>query len=107
MEKEKFLKLVHELTNNGYDEKKINSYILACRESYIDEKEVYNNLKGFLLKDLEFTDGTLRNMFYEALDAATVIAKSTDVLPTMEGVKNYEKNNPIITEYIKSHIKAR
>lgn len=102
MEKEKFLRLVEKLISQGYKKEQINSFILACRDKYQSQDEIYDNLKEFIMTDLELSNELYKKESIKVLEVVNALAKVEHVRPTMEAVLNYDKENPIITEYLKN-----
>lgn len=105
MKKEEFLKVIDKLIEQGYKKELIDSYILASRRNYVDQAEIYKALKDFIIDDFSYELKNFKEMNWDLFKMVTIFSQAVHVHPTMEGAMNYEKENPIVVDYIKNNIK--
>ncbi|MDO5015279.1 MAG: hypothetical protein Q4E28_04940 [Clostridia bacterium] len=101
MEKQKYLKIIDNLVMQGLKRAKIDRYIKALQKNYLTDKEIYENLSDFIMSEYEIDSGMIKYA-QDNLDNAIIFAERTHIIPTADKAKNYKKDNPIYTSYIKS-----
>lgn len=83
MDEEKKIKIINELTRQGFNEISVKRFIDANKKNYVPEEDIYKELSDYLLNDLEQENILLKKIVFKAFNSAIIIAEGTHVTPNI------------------------